>query len=476
MSAGVAEAAAASDLLDVFSEYDSNVLFRGLTEGVGGRPAVLGAVGWIFTAVGAFFALWGFVLRSRRAAGEAKMEEVARTWVVLAAMLAGPFLMRTIMQGADQVYEASVGGPGSLTAACVKAAYAMPELTDLFDALRRSAVAPAGAAPGQGAQGRQALLSGANDGSVLGYLEAFGVALWDTGADYASGAGQAWNGMVRAAAMATGFGSAMLKCLLIIVTIGPLYLLLLASAAVVWFMGQLRYFLAVTGAMMLPLFTGMFSLPEGHPNRQPAQAYVMHMVSLALWPVAWAIGHSATAAFYNALLSLIAGTSRVPDMAAALQWDAVTAQGPSAAQVQSAGAALGNWFMGNVTALLSILVGGLGFASWVAAVTILGPVFLHRLLATGALFFSQAAASSARHAAAAGRLAAGAAGDHGLGAAVFGGQVPGPGERLSAAVPAFAAPLTGGRWPEASAGEGGASMASAALRVDVSDGKGGPGV
>ena len=79
-------------------------------------------------------------------------------------------------------------------------------------------------------------------------------------------------------------------------------------------MEQLRYFLAVSGTMMLPLFTGMFSLPAGHPNRQAAQGYVMHMVSIALWPVAWAIGHTGTIALYNALISLIAGTSRVPDM------------------------------------------------------------------------------------------------------------------------------------------------------------------
>ena len=32
-------------------------------------------------------------------------------------------------------------------------------------------------------------------------------------------------------------------------------------------------------------------------------------------------------------------------------------------------AALGNWFMGNLTALLSILVGGLGFVLWVAIVS-----------------------------------------------------------------------------------------------------------
>ena len=472
MSGPLADAAPASDLLDVFSSYDGNVLFRGLTEGVGGQPAVLGRIGWIFTGLGAFFALWGFVIRSRRSGGEAKMEEVARTWIVIASMLAGPFLMRTVMQGADQVYESSVGGPRGLATACVKAAYAMPELTVLFDVLRRNASQPGGPQPGQGGQQRQALISSANDGSVLGYLEAFGVALWDTGSDYAAGAGQAWNGMVRMAAMATGFGSAMLKCLLILATVGPLYLLLLACAAVVWFMGQLRYFFAVCGTMMLPLFTGMFSLPEGHPNRQAAQAYVMHMVSLALWPVAWAVGHTATVSLYNALVSLIAGTSRVPDMVAALQWDTVSGAGPTQAQVGAAEAALGNWFMGNVTALLSILVGGLGFAAWVAAVSVLGPAFMHKLLTTGALFVTQAAASAARQAAVGGRLAFNLAQAPVIGA--LGASAAAPGERLAAATAAEAVSMVDAGPYHGGAGgapAGPATMAAAALRVDVSDGK-----
>jgi hypothetical protein len=145
--------------------------------------------------------------------------------------------------------------------------------------------------------------------------------------------------------------------------------------------------------------------------------------------------------------------------------------------VQAAEAALGNWFMGNVTALLSILVGGLGFAAWVAAVTILGPVFLHRLLATGALFFAQAAASSARQAAVAGRLAVGAAQEHGLVAAVLGGPGPGPGERLAGGAAAIAVPLVGGAEAGTAGAQGGAaSMAMAARRVDVSDGKGGASV
>jgi hypothetical protein len=457
--------ASVSDLLDVFSSYDGNVLFRGLAQGAAGKPSVLGGIGWIFTGFGAFFTLWGFVLRSHRSGGESKMEEIAKTWIVIALMFAGPFLMRTAMQGADSLYQNSIGGPGNLTSACVKAAYAMPELTALFDALRASGTQAQGAQAVQAGQRRAALLSGANDGSVLGYLESFGIAVWDTGAGYADSAGQTWSGMVRMAALATGFGSAMLKCLMILVTVGPLYLLLLASAAVIWFMGQLRYFLAVCGTMMLPLFTGMFSLPEGHPNRGPAQAYVMHMVSIALWPVAWTLGHTGTVALYDALISLIAGTSRVPDLTAALEWSSITAQGPTDVQVRAFEAALGNWFMGNVAALLSLLIGGIGFAAWVVSVSVMGPVFMHRLLSTGALFFTQAAGSAARGATAAARLAMNAANGSGIGATVLLGGTAASGERLAGAVAAEAVVLT-----SPASGAAGATMARAARSVDISDG------
>jgi|CZKI01.1.fsa_nt_gi hypothetical protein len=466
-----------SDLLDVFSSYDGGVIFRGLTEGTGGQPAVLGRIGWIFTGFGALFALWGFVLRSQASSGEGKMGEIAKTWVVIAFMMGGPFLMRASMQGADALYQSSAGGPRNLTAACVKAAYAMPELTALFDLLRKDALASGGSPQAGGPRQRRALIDAANDGSVLGYLEAFGVAVWDTASNYASEAGQTWSGMVRMAALATGFGSAMLKCLLIGVTIGPLYLLLLAAAAIVWFMEQLRYFFAVSGTMMLPLFTGMFSLPHGHPNRQAAHSYVMHMVSVALWPVAWAIGHTGTIALYNALIALIAGTSRVPDMVGALQWSSITAGGPSEAQLGAVEAALGNWFMGNVAALLSILVGGLGFVLWVAIVSIMGPIFLHRLLATGALFMAQAAGSVGRSWAGMGRLAAHAAqAGIGGGPGLLAGGL-GAGERLAGARAAEAVAFAGAVSAMDGGGQGAkASMADAAQVVDDSYGKAGTGM
>jgi hypothetical protein len=472
LSAFLADEAPVSDLLDVFSSYDGSVVFRGLTESVGGQPAVLGTIGWIFTGCGALFALWGFVLRTQRSGGEGKMGEIAKTWIVIACMIGGPFLMRAAMEGADSVYASSPGGPQNLTAACVKAAYAMPELSQLFDVLQRGALAQGAPAPGQAAQQRQALIGSANDGSIMGYLEAFGVAVWDTASGYASGASQTWNGMVRMIAVAAGMGSAALKCLLIALTIIPLYLLLLSAAAIVWFMEQLRYFLAVTGTMMLPLFTGMFSLPEGHSNRQAAQSYVMHMVSLALWPVAWAIGHTGTISLYNALISLIAGTSRVPDFVGVLQWSSITAAAPTQAQLQATEAALGNWFMGNVTALLSILVGGLGFVLWVVIVSILGPAFLHKLLTTGALFVSQAAGSVGRYGVASGRLAYSAAKPAGGGGPGLFASGPTAGERLAAAPPGMGEAILGVVYRGLAGAGGGssASMADAARSVDDSGG------
>jgi hypothetical protein len=460
-----ADAAPVSDLLDVFTTYDGNVVFRGLTEGVGGQPPVLGRIGWIFSAFGALFALWGFVLRTQRSAGEGKMGEIAKTWVVIAFMMGGPFLMRSAMEAADSLYDASSGGPRNLTLACVKAAYAMPELNRLFDAVGRSALSPANAPAGHGA-----LIASSNDGSVIGYLEAYGVALWDTASGYAADAAQTWSGMMRMAAMAAGFGSAMLKCLLIALTILPLYLLLLLAAAIVWFMEQLRYFLAVSGAMMLPLFIGMFSLPEGHSNRQAAQAYVMHMVSIALWPVAWAIGHTGTIALYNALISLIAGTSRVPDIVGILQWSSVTTGAMSEAQVRTMEAALGNWFMGNLAALLSILVGGLGFVLWVVIVSLMGPVFLHRLLTTGASFMAEAAKTTGAQMAAAGKLGVSLAQSAGIGPGLgLASMGPAPGESLSSARAAEAVAFTGVFGPQATHA-GSASMQNAARGVDVSDG------
>ena len=467
--------APAADLLDTFSSYDGSVVFRGLTEGVGGQPAVLGRIGWIFTGFGALFALWGFVLRAQRSAGQDKMGEIAKTWIVIAFMMGGPFLMRVTMQGADSLYESSVGGPRNLTAACVKAAYAMPELNQLFDALRKDALSQPGSGQSQASQQRRELISSANDGSVLGYLEAYGVAVWDTAADYASGAAATWSGMVRMAAMAAGFGSAMLKCLLIALTVIPLYLLLLAAAAIVWFMEQLRYFLAVSGTMMLPMFAGMFSLPEGQLGRQAAQNYVMHMVSLALWPVAWAIGHTGTIALYNALVSLIAGTSRVPEIVGILQWSSITTGAPTEAQVSTIETALGNWFMGNLSGLLSILVGGIGFVLWVVIVSILGPAFLHKLLAAGALFMTQAAGAAGRQAAGAAKMALNLGQLSGLGGgpSLF---TTGPvaGERLATARPAEATPFSWGARFEAGGGGMGAavSMEVAARAVDDSDGKG----
>ena len=124
--------------------------------------------------------------------------------------------------------------------------------------------------------------------------------------------------------------------------------------------------------------------------------------------------------------------------------------------------------MGNLSALISILVGGLGFFLWVVIVSILGPVFLHRLLATGTLFMNQAAGVTARQSLGAGRLAWSLA--HGAGGMPLrhGGA---PGERLAGSRPVEAVAIAGAI--SAVSMQGGSSMANAARAVDVSDGKSG---
>jgi len=378
-----------TDLLDVFNSYDGGVLFAGLTTASGAQPPILAKIGWIFTAGGALMVLWGFVLRTRHGGGDDRLGEIVRTWVVIAAMLGGPLFVRAAMQAADGIYSTTIGGPWSLITACVKAASALPEMGALVDSLRQNALD--GTSSGTAGAQRQALIGNALDGSILGYLEAFGYSVWDTALSYTATAKESWTDLVRTLTLFNALGASTFKCALIFISYVPLLFLFLASAAIQWFMVQMRYFLAVTGTMMLPLFVGMFSLPAGHPSRQTGHAYVMNMLSLTLWPVAWTIGHTGTIAFYNALISLISGTSRVTAMVDVLQWNAVTgASGLTETQLHSLEAALGNWFMGDTAALLALPVGGLGFAVWVFVVAIAGPALLHRALSAGGAFMADA--------------------------------------------------------------------------------------
>jgi hypothetical protein len=380
-----------ADLLDVFNSYDGSVLFRGLTEGVGGQPSVLGRIGWIFTGFGALFALWGFVLRTQRSNGEGKMGEVAKTWIVIAFMVGGPFIMRAAMQAADGVY--AVGRrpaqphrgvrQGGLRHAGADGALRRPE---------EGARSPGRAEPQarQPAQ-RRALINSANDGSVLGYLEAFGVAVWDTATDYASGAGQTWNGMVRIAALATGFGSAMLKCLLIALTILPLYLLLLCGR---------RDRVVHGAAALLSRGDGDDDAPALHrdvlaargPPQPPGGAELRHAHGLAR-ALARRLGdrpHRDDRPLQCAV-SLIAGTSRVPEMVGVLQWSSITAGAPVGGAAPGDGGGARKLVHGQPDGpsldpgrrprLRPLGRGRVGPRAR----------FLHKLLATGALFMTQAA-------------------------------------------------------------------------------------
>jgi len=191
----------------------------------------------------------------------------------------------------------------------------------------------------------------------------------------------------------------------------------------------------------------------------------MHMISIALWPVAWAIGHTGTIALYNALVSVIAGTSRVPDLVAALQWDSIISGASiSPAQLRSMETALGNWFMGNMTALLGVLVGGIGFAGWVFIVSILGPVFLHRLLSTGATFMTQALESAGRSATEAGKIGMGAAKERWVAQRGPRGPEASPEGAVSKKPLTFGLPFDS-PWPGPSGGPKRANLREAARRI-----------
>ena len=394
----------AQNLIDVFSSYDGNVVFAGLSASPDGSGGILGKVGWIFTGSGAALLLWGFVLRASSSEPGQRLSEVARTLVLFSAIVGGPFLVRTSMQVADGFYVQTIGGPGRLALACAKAAYAMPELSRLFNAPSAPSAASSGSASDQAA------ISALNDGTLTGYVEAFGTAFGQSAAGYTQTVKGSLTEVFRGLSLAAGFGSAMLKCLILSVTLIPVYLLLLASAGIIWFMEQLRYFLAVVGAMGMPLFIGMASFPGGHSGRQTAQAYFMNMVSLVLWPVAWALGHTGTIVLYDALVSLVAGTSQTPALATALQWEAISANSSwTADQLRAGEAALGAWFMGGVASLVGLVVGALGFALWVLGVSVAGPFILHRSLSSGSHFFMEALQVTGRRAAGVARLAVGAA-------------------------------------------------------------------
>ena len=153
--------------------------------------------------------------------------------------------------------------------ACVKAAYAMPELSRLFDAVGRSApIVP----PQLSGRPRGPDRERGTDGSVLGlpprptavallgtrppsYAAADASQTWGAGGAHGRDGGRVRLGDAEVPAHRPH--------------LVPLYLLLLLAAAIVWFMEQLRFFLAVSGTMMLPLFIGMFSPPEATSTARP---------------------------------------------------------------------------------------------------------------------------------------------------------------------------------------------------------------
>ena len=154
-----------SSLIDVFSRNDGSAIFGGLVSGTSGSAGALAKVGWIFTAFGAAFVLWGFVLRAEHVSSDDRVGEIAKTWIIFGLMMGAPFLMRASMESADGVYSSAIGGPDALALACVKAAYALPNPLVLSDGKITSGAPPV-ATTGVPASGST------SDGSIYGFLVA----------------------------------------------------------------------------------------------------------------------------------------------------------------------------------------------------------------------------------------------------------------------------------------------------------------
>jgi hypothetical protein len=393
--------AAVPNVLSGFNTYSAPLLFRGLTESIDGRPPALSILGWLFLAAGLWFVLIGDTMRIKGKDSNESFDERIKTWILVVLIFGCSQLMAVAAGFGDAVLrETGLGTPTGLATGMITTAYSMPELTTMFDMIEASnsqTQARQSDKKNRSAQQDKEIMD-ALDGSAWGYVSAFGRAMLQTGANGAreviDKADDTVSAVLHALTLFEGFCAAMVKilaifCCMIIVTPA-----LLIASAVMWFMEQLRYFFIVAGTVMLPLFVGAFSLPPGHFFRNTAQNYVMNLISIALWPIAWAIGHSGTMALFNSWTGLIAGTTTAGNVLKAYLVAKESLQNPglSAADIQHMyHNVMADWMAGNFLHLLAIPLGAIGLSIWMIWVTVYAPKLLHGMLTTGAQFMTEAA-------------------------------------------------------------------------------------
>lgn len=173
------------------------------------------------------------------------------------------------------------------------------------------------------------------------------------------------------------------------------------------------------GFSMLPLMIGGLYVPA---LQAAAKNYILGLISLCLWPLAWALANIGTIAIISAISSWVSGIT-----AAILPAVGVG----NALQVPSVGVALGH--MGWATILI-LMAASLGLIVWVLVSTFLAPWGFHRMLTSGSSFMGQMVQSAMQGTAVAAGSTAAVAGT----VATAGGGAP-----LAAAIKGMGAKMGG---------------------------------
>lgn len=361
-----------------------------------GLPASVDTVSPYCLMIAGTILLVGHVAASSEARrSNAKQEDVwMKTILVAAFMFTSSFWITGAATAGDEIADhTGLGSPLAVTSRCIIVATSLPELTNFMEPKLLAGGGGGGAAPGLFDPG--AAVNAANDGSTWGYVKATFAAL---GEEF-QWAGQAAKDLalnvVNVATLLGTFLSVLLKCIVMVPALLVLLVALLIAAGIAWFMEAVRYFLLVTGAVLLPAAVACYRTKalgnQGHN-------YVMSMVSICMWPVGWALGHAGTVGLFNAWVSTMSGTNIWGQWANSMTWDHIMTDGitwkTGANALATGGQMWAMWANFPAYFVISFVVGGVGLCVWIFVVTIGAPVLVHKLVTAGAAFYSGAASQT----------------------------------------------------------------------------------
>lgn len=374
--------------LQALQDLQPPVLFAGL-------PAILGHFMWIFWTFGFLLIVGGHIFRLKEASND--MQGAVNTWyktiLILVCMILSPQFLQWGVEGVQDIQTSSgVGSPVAVTRKAIRLAFTFPELESVFSTFARNQQSPPTAGP-------DPVRDAVNQGGIWGYTKAFFIAMGQEASDVATNSKRAFNAMIDGPALIAALITAGIKAIAIVLAGGLLYLFMIGAGIIVWFIDTLRYFLLVTGALLLPTFIAGYNTKWFSSQ---AHNYVTWMLSVVFWPFGWMLGNIGTVGLFNAYVSLISGTSLVAGGARSasnfvnnFSWDNIdsTVSGGSTALLWGGGAlAMGASIP--FLYLLLVALGALFLFLWILMVHIGGPIFITKLVTMGASFYGQAAGAT----------------------------------------------------------------------------------